>query len=42
VIEKKKDFEGKIHNVDLGRFGSAVIGMRKLRQSLERGTDYKE
>jgi hypothetical protein len=36
------DFGGKLHNAELGRFGSPVTRMRKLRQDLERGTDYKE
>jgi hypothetical protein len=35
------DFGGELHSVELGRVGSAVTEMRKLRRALERGTDYK-
>jgi hypothetical protein len=35
------NFGGELHNVELGRVGLAVREMRKLRQALERVTNYK-
>ena len=35
------NFGGDLHSVELGRVGSPMTEMKKLRRDLERGTDYK-
>ena len=38
---EEEDFGGELHNVELGRVGSAMTEMRELRRALERDIDYK-